>query len=75
MNDVSRLSRPVLEDALGQIVDRLFLDLNPLDCPPELRDQDLYNPEKEWDIDDLEFIAELLRTAGLAPDRLGDKPR
>jgi hypothetical protein len=73
MNDVSRLSRAALEDTLAQIVDRLFLDLNPLDCPAELRDQDLYNPEKEVDIDDLDVIAELLRTAGLAPDRLGDQ--
>ena len=74
MNDVSKLTREALEDTLGQIVDRLFLDLNPLDCPAELRDQDLYNPEKEWDIEDLDFIAALLRTAGLAPDRLGDQP-
>ena len=74
MNDVSKLTREALEDTLGQIVDRLFLDLNPLDCPAEVRDQDLYNPEKEWDIDDLDFIAGLLRTAGLAPDRLGDEP-
>jgi hypothetical protein len=74
MNDVSRLSRAALEDTLAQIVDRLFLDLNLLDCPAELRDQDIYNPDKEVDIDDLDFIAALLRTAGLAPDRLGDEP-
>jgi hypothetical protein len=74
MNDVSSLARAALEDALGLIVDRLFLDLNPLDCPAELHDQDVYNPGKEWDIDDLDFIAQVLRTAGLAPDRLGDEP-
>lgn len=74
MNDVSRLSRATLEDTLAQIVDRLFLDLNPLDCPAGLRDRDVYNPEKEVDIDDLDVIADLLRTAGLAPDRLGDEP-
>ena len=74
MNDVSRLSRAALEDTLAQIVDRLFLDLNPLDCRAELRDQDVYNPEKEVDIEDLDFIADLLRTAGLAPNRLGDEP-
>ena len=74
MNDVSKLTREALEDTLAQIVDRLFLDLNPLDCPAELLDRDVYNPAKEWDIDDLDVIAELLRTAGLAPDRLGDEP-
>ncbi|HVR12061.1 MAG TPA: hypothetical protein VMW75_28720 [Thermoanaerobaculia bacterium] len=74
MIDASQLSRAVLEDALGQIADRLFLDINPVGCPAELRDQDVYNPDKDWDIDDLEFIAGLLRTAGLAPDRLGDQP-
>ena len=74
MNDVSKLTREALEDTLAQIVDRLFLDLNPLDCPAELLDRDVYNPEKEVDIDDLDVIAELLRTAGLAPDRLGDEP-
>jgi hypothetical protein len=74
MNDVSKLTREALEDTLAQIVDRLFLDLNPLDCPAEMLDRDIYNPAKEWDIDDLDVIAELLRTAGLAPDRLGDEP-
>ncbi len=69
MKNLSRLTRAVLEDALGQIVDRLFLDINPLDCPAELRDQEIYNPEKDWDLDDLDFIAGLLRTAGLAPNR------
>lgn len=28
MKDVRELSRAVLEDALGQIADRLFLDIN-----------------------------------------------
>jgi hypothetical protein len=74
MNDVSKLTREALEDTLAQIVDRLFLDLNPLDCPTEMLDRDIYNPAKEWDIDDLDVIADLLRAAGLAPDRLGDAP-
>jgi len=74
MKDVSQLSRGSLENIVGQIVDRLFLDLNPLDCPPELLDCDVYNPAKECDIDDLEFIADLLAAEELAPEHLGDEP-
>jgi hypothetical protein len=46
MKDISQLSRAALEDTLGQIVDRLFLDINPVDCPAELRDQEVYNPRQ-----------------------------
>lgn len=41
MLDVTHLPLPVLQDIVGQIVDRLYLDLNPLDCPAELRDCDV----------------------------------
>jgi hypothetical protein len=74
MKDVSQLSRRSLENIVGQIVDRLFLDINPPGCPPERRDCDVYNPAKEWDIDDLEVIADLLAAEDLAPEQLGDEP-
>jgi len=74
MKHVSQLSRRALEDALGQIIDRLFLDANTPDCPPRLRGQEVYDPDKEWSADDLEFIGGLLSTFGLAPGRLGDGP-
>lgn len=75
MLDVTHLPLPVLQDIVGQIVDRLYLDLNPVDCPAELRDCDVYNPDKDWQIDDLDFIAELLHAADLAPEVLGDEPQ
>jgi hypothetical protein len=74
MKDVSQLSRRSLENIVAQIVGRLFLDINPPGCPPERRDCDVYNPDKEWDIEDLEGIAELLAAEDLAPKHLGDEP-
>jgi hypothetical protein len=74
MYDVTHLPLHTLQDIVGQIVDRLFLDLNPPRCPAELRDCDVYNPDKDWQLDDLEFISELLHAAELAPEVLGDKP-
>ena len=74
MKDVSQLSRRSLENIVAQIVGRLFLDINPPGCPPELRDCDVYNPDKEWDIDDLGVIADLLTAEDLAPEHLGDEP-
>jgi hypothetical protein len=73
--DVTHLSQHILQDIVAQIVDRLFLDLNPPGCPAQLRDSDVYNPDKDWQLDDLEFIADLLHAAELAPEVLGDEPR
>jgi hypothetical protein len=74
MKDIAHASRDALEDLVQLIVDRLFLDINPLGCPPQLCDQEVYNPDKDWDIDDLAYIAELLQAGDLAPEFLGDAP-
>jgi hypothetical protein len=74
MIDVTQLSRAALENIVRLLVDRLYLDLNPPDCPAELEDCEVYNPEKPWHVDDLEFIADLLTSAELTPEFLGDAP-
>jgi hypothetical protein len=74
MRDVRQLSRLALENLAGQIVDRLFLDVDPPGCPAEFRDREVYNPDKDCDLDSLEFIADLLRDEELAPEFLGDEP-
>ncbi len=74
MKNITHVSRNALEDIVQQIVDQLYLDINPLGCPPQLHDQEVYNPDKDWDIDDLAFIAELLQGEELAPEFLGDAP-
>jgi hypothetical protein len=74
MRDVRQLSRLALENLAFQLVDRLFLDIDPPGCPAELRGREVYNPDKEWDLDSLDFIADLLRDEELAPEFLGDEP-
>jgi hypothetical protein len=74
MRDITRVSRHALEEIVRQTIDRLYLDINPPGCPRERRDHELYNPDKDWDIDDLAFIAELLRAEDLAPEFVGDEP-
>ena len=74
MKNLSRVSRDTLEQIVQQVIDRLYLDINPPGCPRKLRDCEIYNPDKFWNIDDLAFIAELLQAEGLAPEFLDDVP-
>lgn len=74
MKSISDTSPDALAEIVRLIVDRLYLDFNPPACPPELCDREVYNPDKEWDIDDLAFVAELLQGEELIPEFLGDAP-
>jgi hypothetical protein len=62
---VMKLSVDQLRDIIDGIRDILWLDLE--------GDQDVYNPEKDWDLDTLECAAGTLEHAGLRPARTEDR--
>ena len=45
---------PGVRDALRRVYDRLYLDM-------DRSGREFYNLEKEWDLDDLEAIADIVR--------------
>jgi hypothetical protein len=60
VDDLSRFSRDELERIVLDVQSVLWLDLND--------DRDTWDPDKEWDSETIEFVAEVLARHGLRPD-------
>ncbi len=72
MKNPSELSRRELIEIVAGIRDRMYLDINPPDCPDEsLRDAEVWNPDKEvCGADLVEAIDAIMESHGLRPSEM-----
>jgi hypothetical protein len=71
MKNPSDLSKDQLADLVAQIQGILWLDLGGEGAPS--KNAEWWNPDKGWDADTVEAIAEQLAKAGLRPAKKGEK--
>ena len=62
----NQLSTAEMEQIIGDIQALLWLDLT--------KDDDCWEPDKEWDCETLEYVAAVLEDHGLRPDEEFSEP-
>lgn len=65
VKDPRRLSKEKLVEFVRGIQELLFLDVDP--------EREFWNPEKEWPIEYIETISDMLSLLGLTPEERGPK--